>query len=113
MAYFIFTRISKKDYWSDVIMRGMPETAFTGPLLAECEYPKVIPAKAASNGDDLILVLYNGAESGEQRLKLERLRPDTQYNINNGDKTFTSDSSGQAELFVYLDGRTEVNITLR
>ena len=112
MAYYAFTRISKKGYWSDVILRGIPETAFSGPLLAECEYPNVIPAKAASSGDDLELVLYNGAEPGEQRIKLERLRPDTSYSINGGEKTFTSDSDGQAELFVHLDGRTEVMVTL-
>ena len=109
MSYYAFIRFAKKGYWSDVIQRGMPETAFTGPLLAECEYPKVIPAKATSSGDDLELVLYNGAEPGEQRLKLERLKPDADYSIN-GEKTFKSDSNGQAELYVYLDGRTALNI---
>jgi len=110
-AYYAFSRISKKGYWSDVILRGMPETAFTGPLLTECEYPNVIPAKAASSGDDLDLVLYNGAEPGEQRIKIERLKPGAEYLINGGEKKFVSDSNGQAELFVHLDGRTEVKIT--
>lgn len=110
MAYYAFTRISKKGYWQDVVLRGMPETAFTGPVLAECEYPKIIPAKATSNGDNLELVLYNGAEPGEQRIKLERLKPNTDYSVNNGERKFTSDSEGQAEMYIYLDGRTEANI---
>jgi hypothetical protein len=111
MAYYAFSRISKKGYWSDVILRGMPETAFTGPILADCSYPEVIPAKAASNGDDLDLVLYNGAGPGEQRLKLERLKPSAAYSVNAGEKTFTADANGEAELFINLDGRTEVKIT--
>ena len=113
MAYYAFTRISKKGYWQDVILRGMPETAFTGPVLAECEYPKVIPAKAASSGDDLDLVLYNGAEPGEQRIKLERLKPDTSYQINGGEREFTSDANGHTELYIYLDGRTEIKVTAK
>ena len=110
MSYYAFTRLAKKGYWQDIIHRGMPETAFTGPLLTECEYPNVIPAKVTSGGENLDMVLYNGAEPGEQRLKLERLKPDTKYAVNGGEKTFTSDPGGQAELYVYLDGRTEVKI---
>jgi len=110
MGFFSFARLCKKNYWSDVILRGMPETAFSGPLLAECDYPGVIPAKAASNGDDLDLVLYNGAEPGEQLIKLERLKPETIYSINGGEKTFTADVNGRAELNVYLNGRTELKI---
>ena len=112
MSYYAFMRLAKKGYWADVIQRGMPETSFTGPLLTECEYPKVIPAKAASSGDDLELVLYNGAEPGEQRIKLERLKPNTEYSINNGQRKFTSDDTGAAELLVDLDGRTELNIAV-
>ena len=111
-AYYAFSRISKKGYWSDVILRGMPDTAFTGPLLADCCYPDVVPAKAASSGDDLDLVLYNGTEAGNKRIVLERLKPDTGYTVNGGAQTFTSDAGGKAELEVYLDGRTEVKIEL-
>ena len=112
MAYYAFSRISKKGYWSDVILRGMPETAFTGPVLSECGYPDVVPAKAASNGDDLDLVLYNGSEPGKQRIVLERLKPAARYSVNAGEQTFTSGADGKAELDVYLDGRTEVKIAL-
>ena len=111
-AYYAFSRISKKGYWSDVILRGMPETAFSGPILSDCSYPDVIPAKAASNGDDLDLVLYNGAEPGEQRIRIERLRPNTRYSINGSGETFVSGADGCTDLNVYLSGRTEVKIAV-
>ena len=112
MAFFAFARLNKKDFWSDVILRGLPETAFSGPLLSDCDYPGVIPAKAASDGDNLDLVLYNGTEPGEKRILIERLKPDAQYSINSGEKKFTSDGNGNAELHIYLDGRTEVMISV-
>ncbi len=111
MAYYAFTRLQKKGYWSDVILRGMPETAFTGPLLTDCSYPQVIPAKAASSGEDLDLVLYNGAEAGEHRIVLGRLKPNAEYQINGGERSFTADADGSAELTVMIDGRTPLMIT--
>jgi hypothetical protein len=109
VAYLAFARLCKKGYWSDVVLRGMPDTAKTGPLLTECAYPDVIPAKACSSGEDLELVLYNGAEPGEQRIKIGRLRPDTSYIINGGN-AFMSDGDGRAELTVFVDGRTPLHI---
>jgi hypothetical protein len=108
-AYLAFARLCKKGYWSDVILRGMPEAAKTGPVLASCSYPEVVPAKACSKGDDLELVLYNGAAAGLQTLTIERLKPDTRYTIN-GATEFTSDSAGSSVISVHIDGRTEVNI---
>jgi hypothetical protein len=58
----------------------------------------------------LELVLYNGADKGEQKIKIERLNPDTRYVINGNENTFTSDSGGRALLSVYLDGRTPIHI---
>ena len=110
MAYYVFTRLNKKGYWEDVILRGMPETAFTGPLLTECSYPDVIPAKAASNGNDLELVLYNGREAGEEKIRIERMKPLASYrlSVNGKETSFEADGDGCADLSVYLDGRTEV-----
>lgn len=112
MAYYVFTRLNKKGYWSDVILRGMPETAFSGPLLTDCKYPNVIPAKAASSGDNLELVLYNGVKPGEESIKIERLKPQGAYRItvNKEEGNFQADENGCAALSVYLDGRTEVLI---
>jgi hypothetical protein len=108
-AYLAFSRLCKKGYWSDVILRGMPETAKTGPLLTECAYPDVIPAKACSGGEDLDLVLYSGTGAGERSIKVERLQPNTGYTVNGGG-AFTSDADGAASLTVNIDGRTEVYI---
>jgi hypothetical protein len=108
-AYLAFSRICKKGYWSDVILRGVPETSKTGPVLAECAYPDVIPAKASSNGDDLDLVLYSGVGAGEYAIKVERLKPNARYTINGGE-AFTADGDGNAALTVALNGRTPLHI---
>jgi hypothetical protein len=108
-AYLAFSRLCKKGYWSDVILRGMPETSKTGPVLSECSYPEVIPAKACSSGEDLELVLYNGAAAGEQQLTIERLKPNTRYTVNGSD-VFVSDGNGCAVLNVFLNGKTPVHI---
>ncbi|MDR0839287.1 MAG: hypothetical protein LBN99_06550 [Oscillospiraceae bacterium] len=109
VAYFAFSRLCKKGYWSDVILRGMPETSKTGPILTDCAYPDVIAAKAVSSGEDLELVLYNGAEAGEQSIKIERLKPGAEYTINGGD-AFSADADGAATLSVNLNGRTPLHI---
>ncbi|MDR0915988.1 MAG: hypothetical protein LBN02_02225 [Oscillospiraceae bacterium] len=108
-AYLAFSKLCKKGYWSDVILRGVPETAKTGPVLTDCAYPDVIPAKACSSGEDLELVLYDGAGAGDFPIKIERLHPDTRYTVNGGSE-FTSDAGGAATLTVHLDGRTPLHI---
>jgi hypothetical protein len=106
VAYMAFSRLCKKGYWSDVILRGVPETAKTGPLLTECKYPEVIPAKACSNGEDLELVLHG---EGNHSITVERLAPNTAYKIN-GTDGFTADSGGKSVLSVTLSGRTPLHI---
>ncbi|MDR2615261.1 MAG: hypothetical protein LBC28_01640, partial [Oscillospiraceae bacterium] len=108
-CYIAFGRLIKKGFWRDVILRGMPETAKTGPVLTDCEFPDVLPAKASSRGDDLELVLYNGGEPGEHTIKIERLSPNTRYTVN-GDDGFVSGADGTATLSVALNGRTPVHI---
>ncbi|MDR1329234.1 MAG: hypothetical protein LBK23_06500 [Oscillospiraceae bacterium] len=104
-VYLAFSRLCKQGYWSDVILKGMPETAKTGPILAECSYPDVLVAAAHStDGTDLRLVLLG---EGEQQLTLERLKPNTDYAINGGE-SFTADADGAATLTVTLRGRTEL-----
>jgi hypothetical protein len=108
-CYLAFGRLIKKGFWSDVILRGMPPTARTGPILADCAFPGVLPAKAASDGENLELVLYNGEGPGTQSIKLERLEPLAAYTINASER-FIADGSGAASLEIYLDGRTPLTI---
>jgi hypothetical protein len=108
-CYLAFGRLIKKGFWSDVILRGMPATAKTGPVLTDCAFPGVLPAKAASDGSNLELVLYDGAGPGLQSIKIERLEPLAAYTIN-GEGRFNADGSGTATLEVFLDGRTPLLI---
>jgi hypothetical protein len=109
-AYLAFSRLCKKNYWSDVILRGMPETAKSGPILTDCVYPDVVPAKACSNGEDLELVLYSGKGAGDYPIKVERLTPGAAYALN-GEQRFNADSGGTATLTIHISGRTPVHIT--
>ena len=110
MANFAFSRLLRKDFWTDVILRGPEKTAFTGPILSECKFPDVLVAKAVSHGSDLELVLYNGAGAGEQKISVERLAAGKEYIEKNTGMIFRADEHGKAELGVSLNGRTCVHI---
>ena len=109
-AWLAFASLQRKGDWADIILRGTPESAKTGPILAECKFPEVMVAKAHSTGDDLDLVLYNGEDPGEQALRIERLRPKAEYSIDSIGFRFTSDDNGAADITVALDGRTPLHI---
>jgi hypothetical protein len=82
-----------------------------GPILTDAKYPDVLVARAFSNGDDLDLVLYPGANPGRQDIRVERLRPGSKYAMRNGsDHAFAADNSGAASLTVELNGRTPIHI---
>jgi hypothetical protein len=68
-------------------------------------------ARAFSDGNDLQLVLYPGAEASSQQIRVDRLRPNAKYLMRNGDEhPFAADNAGSASLDVYLHGRTPVHI---
>lgn len=109
-ADYVLSRILRKNFWRDTVVSGPPQSAFTGPLLGDCTYPDVLVARAWSpQGNDLELVLYNGRESGEQELTLERLQPGCAYQVYGGlEQQLTADVTGRARLPVHLDGRTRI-----
>lgn len=109
-AFLAFARFARKGDWSDIILRGSDSTAHTGPILTDCKFPDVLVAKAMSSGDDLDLVLYNGGDSGEQSIKIERLTPNTGYLVESSRYKFVSDASGTATIAVFLNGRTPVHV---
>jgi len=68
-------------------------------------------ARAFSTGEDLDLVLYNGAGAGPQTLGLERLTPNRAYSVRGSTETgFTAGPDGTATLTVRLDGRASLHI---
>ncbi|MDR3310881.1 MAG: hypothetical protein LBS90_05995 [Oscillospiraceae bacterium] len=108
VAYIALARLIKKGYWSDVILRGMPETSKTGPVLTDCPFPDVIPAKASSSGDDLDLVLTTSGEPVAAGIRIERLKPGARYAYGAG--AFTADADGAATLTVEVGRRTAIHI---
>lgn len=109
-AHIASARFAQKDDLYHTIHTGPGEGAFTGPILESCAYPDVLVARAMSSGDDLDLVLYNGRDAGMQSLRIERLKPDRTYKIEETGFVFKSDTKGCAVVEVSLDGRTPVHI---
>ena len=104
-------RWSRKNDWQDLINVGPDRRALDGPILADCKYPRVLVARAVSDGVGLDLVLYNGEEPGTESITLERLMPDTRYLVSGASPSeFDSGSAGVASLQVRLDGRIEVTV---
>jgi len=113
-TFAVRARIVRRDDFRNAVTQGPSAAVFTGPILAEAKYPDVLVARARSHGDDLDLVLYPGAQSGPQTLRLERLRPGAQYAlIGAGEGVCRADETGAASIQVDLRGRTPVQIALR
>ena len=110
MAMLAATRWAQRNDWFDTIHKGPAETAATGPVLTGCSYPEVLVAVAVSSGDDLALVLYNGTQTKENMITVERLKPLRRYIIEGTGVSFAADEKGRAEIAVVLDGRTEIHI---
>lgn len=104
-------RWSRKGDWQDLINAGPDRRALGGPILTDCEYPRVLVAKAVSDGSGLDLVLYNGEAEGIETIKIERLTPGTRYLVTGAIQSeCDSDSAGVATLDVLLNGRTPVTL---
>jgi hypothetical protein len=57
-------------------------------------------------------VLYSGAGTGAQQLEIERLRPNSRYQVRGARQaTITADAAGRAALDVSLIGRTEIRLS--
>ena len=104
-------RIHRRDDFRRTIAEGPPSASLCGPLLTDAKYPDVLVARAFSNGDDLDLVLYPGSQNARQDIRLERLRPGTNYVMRNGSEhAFSADNNGAVSLSVELHGRTPIHI---
>jgi hypothetical protein len=104
-------RFRRRGDFRAAVVEGPPESVFKGPLLTGASYPEVLVARAFSAGEDLDLVLYNGAAPGPQTLGIERLQPGRAYRLE-GAQTgqFRADAQGKASLEVRLDGRTALHL---
>jgi len=60
----VIGRIRRRGDFRAAVVEGPPASVFTGPLLTGASYPEVLVARAFSKGEDLDLVLFNGAAAG-------------------------------------------------
>jgi hypothetical protein len=92
-------RVRRRGDFRAAVTQGPPASALRGPLLAEAAYPEVLVAKAlSSSGEDLDLVLRNGAAAGPQRIGLSRLRPQATYMARGArEGAFIADARGCAD----------------
>ena len=106
-------RWSRRNDWQELINVGPSREAIEGPLVTDCHYPRVLVARAVSDGTGLDMVLYNGEEEGIETIKIERLIPGMRYLVTGAIQTeCDSDSAGIADLQVHLNGRTPVSLRL-
>ncbi|MDF1629884.1 MAG: hypothetical protein P1U78_08825 [Alcanivoracaceae bacterium] len=103
-------RWARRNDWRHLINRGPQPGALKGPLLTECRYPDVLVARAISDGSNLELVLYNGADAGLQSLAIERLQPGGEYRRSDTGESLHANSNGCAVVDIHLDGRTELTL---
>lgn len=110
-ANAVVGRIRRRGDFRAAVVEGPPQSVREGPLLAGARYPDVLVAKAFSSGEDLELVLFNGAAAGLQTIEIERLRPDAEYATRGAQiRRFRADAQGRAALDVFVDGRTMLHI---
>lgn len=103
-------RWARRNDWRHLINRGPQTDALKGPLLTDCRYPDVLVARAFSDGRNLELVLYNGADAGLQSLAIERLQPGAEYHRSDSSEILRADSNGRAVVQLHLDGRTALTL---
>jgi Linalool dehydratase/isomerase len=120
MAYLVMGRIMRTADVRHMVLKGPPDGALRGPLLAQAPYPDVLVAKAYSDGTNLSLVLHPGNGASRQTLGLERLRPGGKYRVeveesperdSVSSQNLTADDKGHAQFPIDLKGRTRIEIT--
>lgn len=100
-----------RDDYRKLVTEGPAKSALTGPILTEANYPKVLVAKAFSDGSGLELVLYPGEIDGAQSIRVERLQAQRNYRIEGGGeiRVLQSNADGVLDVEVNLSGRTAIH----
>ena len=88
-----------------------PDTARSGPHLAEARYPDVLVAAARREGETLHLVLRPGDEGAVRPIAVAGLRPGRHYHTGLADPVFArADETGRAVISVPLYDRAELRL---
>ncbi|MGE0337175.1 MAG: hypothetical protein AB7Q76_17930 [Gammaproteobacteria bacterium] len=110
-VWAVEAKLMKTGDFRNSFTKAPPESARSGPQLAEVNYPEVLVAKATSTGRDLDLVLQPGRGLGRHTLGLARLAPGAAYTVaGRPDLAFSADDAGRAKLEVEISGRTALLI---
>lgn len=112
-AQHLAARLRRCGSFHEAMTKGPPQSALTGPLLDEAEYPAVLVAHALSGGEDLRIVLYPGMADGPRPIGFARLRPGASYRLagtGNPPVTLVAGADGTARAEVSLAGRTELHL---
>ncbi|WP_109529337.1 linalool dehydratase/isomerase domain-containing protein [Nocardia aurea] len=97
--------------WLDLIEKGMPETWATGPILESVPYPRVMIARAVSDGADLSVVLRSTDAGSREEIGLARLRPGGRYTVHGAvESDGIADEQGRLTLLVDVERRREIRV---
>lgn len=108
-AMLAVARFSPPGGFRALIADGPDPATLTGPVLDEAAYPDVLVASARTDGADLRMVLWPGANPTRAHLGIQRLVPGQQYRVHGAvDDLVIADNRGRATVSVDLTGRTEV-----
>lgn len=104
-------RVTRPNGMRDLVAVGVPTAWQRGPHLERVAYPDVLVARAVSDGHNLEVVLYPGAEAGRQQLGLSQLQPGKRYRCDGAvDRELIADGLGRAALAIDLEGRSELRL---
>lgn len=107
---YVMALFARPNVWRDMVTRGIPQAWQKGPLLAEAKYPDVLVTRAVSDGKDLDLVLRPGNGSRRVQLGIERLVPNTRYDVRGLDSSLVADVQGRASLELDLAERRSLRL---
>jgi Linalool dehydratase/isomerase len=104
-------RVGRPNAMHDLVAVGIPEDWRNGPLLDQVEYPRVLVARAVSDGRAVEAVLHPGAGKGRQVVGLSQLRAGCRYRCEGTVAAeVIADAAGRTRVAVDLDGRTEIRL---
>ena len=111
-AQHVLGRFGRKDAMREMIDNPLPKAWIDGPVLEEAPYPRILVAKAVSDGAALDLVLRPGSQPGPVSLGLSRLHPSQRYRVDGAATAeVRANDQGKARLDILLTGRQEIRVS--
>ena len=110
-SFLLKTRVGRANGLADLTNHGPDERWTKGPVIADAQYPEILPARAVSDGDVLEAVLYPGQGSGRFDIGFAQLRPGARYRLDGlTEAEGMADEHGKIRTNVELSGRQEIRL---